>query len=128
MEFKKDQGQFKVAAIGENECTLESYSRREFFKIGVIIEGFPFELQYGSLARIKVDKPCLVLINPMVPHAWTVTDKTLQVSGYFCVFNNVFIGANPQLSVMSDRLLSGQEFPVYFPIQKLFHSIFRGVL
>lgn len=123
MEFKKDEGQFKVAAIGENQCTLESYSRREFFKIGVITEGFPFELQYGSLSRIKVDKPCLVLINPKIPHAWTVADKTLQVTGYFCVFNDAFIRTNPQLSAMSDRLLNSQGFPVYFPVEGSMHFL-----
>jgi AraC family transcriptional activator of pobA len=117
LEYKKHDSQFNVAAIGENKCTLESYSRRYLFKIGVITEGFPFELQYGSLARFKVDKPCLILINPMIPHAWTVADKTLRVSGFFCVFNNGFIRTNPQLSAMSDRLLNGQESPVYFPIE-----------
>lgn len=112
---KNQSGQFRVAAIGENKCTLESYSRRDFYKISLINVGSPCQLQYGSLATIQVDRPALVLVNPIVPHAWTVKEDRIPTEGYFCVFDEHFIRTNPQLFAMASKLFTGQQSPVYFP-------------
>lgn len=115
VKSENSSGQFKVAAIGENKCTLESYNRRDFYKISLLNNGSPCKLQYGSLEKIEVDRPALVLINPLVPHAWTVEQNNIQASGYFCVFDDEFIRTNSQLAGMIDRLFTGQQSPVYFP-------------
>lgn len=113
------QGQFRVAAIGENKCTLESYNRRDFFKISLLTDGGPpCSLRYGSLEPIEVDRPALVLINPVVPHSWSVVERIIPTEGYFCVFDDGFISANSQLAGIANSLFSSQKSPVYFPDEK----------
>lgn len=115
---KKPQGQFRVAAIGENKCTLESYNRRDFYKISLVVSGgAPCQLYYGSLEPIEVDRPALVLINPIVPHSWSVPERIEPTEGFFCVFDDDFIRASAQLGGIANRLFAGQESPVYFPDQ-----------
>lgn len=112
---KKNAAQFRIAEISEGRCTLESYNRRDFYKISLVIEGSPCSLRYGSLPDIKIDRPALVFVNPIVPYTWTVPEIIEPTVGYFCVFNDEFLRANVQLSGVADRLFSTQESPVYFP-------------
>ncbi|ACU58886.1 helix-turn-helix domain-containing protein [Chitinophaga pinensis] len=113
--MKKAKGQFRVAGINEGKCTLDSYNRRDFYKISLVTEGSPCSLRYGSLPDIYVDKPALMLVNPIVPYNWTVPERLIPADGYFCVFNDEFIRASAQLSGLMDRLFTTQESPVYFP-------------
>lgn len=115
IEIKKNAGQFRVAEISEGKCTLESYNRRDFYKISLLITGSPSSLRYGSLPDIMVDRPALVLVNPIVPYTWTVPERIEQATGYFCVFNDEFLRSSTQLSGVADHLFSTQESPVYFP-------------
>jgi len=113
---RKAAGQFRVAAIGENKCTLESYNRRDFYKISLVTDGWPpCQLYYGALEPIEVDRPALVLINPMVPHSWSVPERTIPTEGYFCVFDDDFIRKSAQVAGLANRLFAAQESPVYFP-------------
>lgn len=113
---KVPHGQFRVAAIGENKCTLESYNRRDFYKISLVTNGWPpCQLRYGSLEPIEVDKPALVLLNPIIPHSWTVPERIVETEGYFCVFDDGFINAGARLKALASRLFTAQESPVYFP-------------
>lgn len=121
---KENQGQFRVAAIGENKCTLESYNRRDFYKISLVTDGGPpCQLCYGSLEPIEVDRPALVLLNPMVPHSWVVPDRTTPTEGYFCVFNDEYTRSSAQLNGLTNRLFTAQESPVYFPDQAELHFL-----
>jgi AraC-like DNA-binding protein len=113
--FKKSAGQFKVAEISEGKCTLESYNRRDFYKISLVMEGSPCSLRYGALPEIEVDRPALVFVNPIVPYTWTVPERTVPTVGYFCVFNDEFLRSSAQLSGVADRFFSAHESPVYFP-------------
>jgi len=112
---KKNAGQFKVAEINEGKCTLESYSRRDFYKITLVTKGSPCSLRYGALPDIKIDRPALVFLNPIVPYTWSVPEMIVPSAGYFCVFNDEFIRTSAQLSGIADRMFSTQESPVYFP-------------
>lgn len=113
---EKRQGQFLVAAIGENKCTLESYTRRDFYKISLVTHGWPpCELRYGSLAAIVVDRPALVMLNPLVPHSWIVPERTIPTEGYFCVFDDAFTRTSTQVNGLVKRLITAQQPPVYFP-------------
>ncbi len=112
---RQPSGQFRVAAIGENKCTLESYNRRDFYKISLVMSGSPCQLYYGALAPIEVDRPALVSIDPLVPHSWSVPERTIRTEGYFCVFDDDFIRNSSQLSGLANRLFTAQESPVYFP-------------
>ncbi len=113
--IKRTAGQFKIAGINEGKCTLESYTRRDFYKISLVTDGPPCSLRYGSLAPIHIDRPVLVFTNPIVPYTWSVPERTIPSAGYFCVFNNEFIRKNTQLSGIADRLFTAPESPVYFP-------------
>ncbi|CAC9974090.1 AraC family transcriptional regulator [Flavobacterium sp. WLB] len=108
--------QFLVAAIGENKCTLESYNRRDFYKISLVTTGWPpCQLYYGNLSPIEVDKPALVLLNPLVPHSWVVPEREIETEGYFCVFDDKFINSSAQLNGLASQLFNEQSSPVYFP-------------
>ncbi|QHS62246.1 helix-turn-helix domain-containing protein [Chitinophaga agri] len=112
---KKAKGQFRVAGINEGKCTLDSYNRRDFYKISLVTEGSPCSLRYGSLPDIYIDRPVLVLVNPIVPYNWTLPERQVPSDGYFCVFNDEFIRTSAQLSGLTDRLFTTQDSPVYFP-------------
>lgn len=113
---KENRSQFLVAAVGENKCTLESYNRRDFYKISLVIQGGPpCQLYYGSLAPIEVDRPALVLLNPLVPHSWVVPEREIETEGYFCVFDDKFISSSAQLNGLASQLFNEQLSPVYFP-------------
>lgn len=121
---KENQGQFRVAAIGENKCTLASYNRRDFYKISLVMNHWKGgQLFYGSLAPIVVEKPALVLINPMVPHSWLLPERTAPAEGYFCVFDDEFIHTSAQLNVLANHLFTAQESPVYFPDETELHFL-----
>jgi AraC-like DNA-binding protein len=110
------QGQFRVAAIGEDKCTLASYNRRDFYKISLVTNGSPpCQLFYGSFEPLEVDRPALVLLSPVVPHSWTVPERTVPTEGFFCVFDDDFIHASAQLTGLANRLFTANESPVYFP-------------
>ena len=113
--IKRTAGQFRIAGINEGKCTLESYTRRDFYKISLVTEGSPCCLRYGSLPEIYVDRPALVFTNPIIPYTWTVPERIVPAEGYFCVFNDEFIRTSAQLSGIADRLFTAQESPVYFP-------------
>jgi AraC family transcriptional regulator, transcriptional activator of pobA len=107
--------QFRIAAIGEGKCTLESFSRRDFYKISLVTKGSPYSLRYGSLDEIKIDRPALILMNPVVPYAWSVPERTVETEGFFCVFNDEFIRSGAHLSGVAHRLFATQQSPVHFP-------------
>jgi AraC family transcriptional activator of pobA len=114
--LKESPGQFRVATIGADKCTLESYNRRDFYKISLVTKGWPpCQLCYGSLEPIEIDKPALVLLNPIIPHSWIVPERTVQTEGYFCVFDDQFTNAGSQLKALANRLFTAQASPVYFP-------------
>ncbi len=123
---KKALSQFRVAGINEGKCSLDSYNRRDFYKINLLTQGSPCSLRYGSLPDIHVDRPALVFVNPIVPYNWTVPERTILSEGYFCVFNDEFIRSSAQLSGVADRLFVSQEYPIYFP-DKLTEHFLTGL-
>jgi len=121
---KEQKGQFRVAEIGENKCTLESYNRRDFYKISLVVKGWPpCQLRYGNLAPIEVDKPALVLLNPMIPHSWIVPKREIESEGHFCVFDYDFISYGTELNGLANRIFNNQKSPVYFPDDKQLHFL-----
>lgn len=122
--YKENRGQFRVAAIGENKCTLASYNRSDFYKISLVTNHWKGgQLFYGSLAPIVVEKPALVLINSMVPHSWQLPERRAAADGYFCLFNDEFTRASAQLNGLATRLFAAQESPVYLPGQAELHFL-----
>lgn len=113
---KEKSGQFRVAVIGTDKCRLESFTRRDFYKISLVTHGAPpVQLFYGSLAPVNIDKPALVVINPLVPHSWSVPERTMVTEGYFCVFDGDFTRNSAQLNGLANKVFNEQRSPVYFP-------------
>ncbi|MGN8057664.1 helix-turn-helix domain-containing protein [Pedobacter sp. 22163] len=112
--LKSSNGQFRIAAIGENRCTLQSYHRRDFYKIGLVISGEPCQLRYGPIDSISIDRPVIIFLNPMVPCTWSVPELTIPNKGYFCVFDDGFITSDSRLRVLAGRIFTEQESPAYF--------------
>ena len=108
--LQTDQAQVRVASINEGMCSLTSYSRRDFYKVTLILAG-SHRLQYAD-RDIVFDKPALIFTNPMVPYSWEVND-TVQ-PGFFCVFTEDFMNAGNRMEGLQESSLfkpGGQ--PVY---------------
>lgn len=102
LRFEQIGGAFRVAATGENNCTLSSYNRRDFYKISLILSGGG-ELFYAN-RNIKFDQPALIFTNPMVPYSWA-DNPEIEVSGYFCVFTEPFLLEGGRMESLKDSSL-----------------------
>lgn len=104
---------FKVAAIGEGKCTLESYNRRDFYKITLVTK-CDSQLLYASRG-INVKGQALIFTNPLVPYSWTGHTDEEDAEGYFCVFNESFLQTLRNAVPIQDSLLfKAKGEPVYF--------------
>lgn len=61
------------------------FNRRDYFKISLV--SGQSKVHYAD-KTIKVDKHVLVFSNPQIPYNWEQIDQ--QLTGYFCVFTDVF--------------------------------------
>jgi len=102
LRFEQIGGTFRVAATGENNCTLSSYNRRDFYKISLILTGGG-ELFYAN-RNIKFDQPALIFTNPMVPYSWA-DNRDVDVTGYFCVFTERFLLEGGRMESLKDSSL-----------------------
>ncbi|MFT3980749.1 MAG: helix-turn-helix domain-containing protein [Ferruginibacter sp.] len=93
-------GHFNV--FSRENCALVSpYSRRDFFKVSLILgEG---KIHYADKWLI-IDRPALLFSNPVVPYAWEATSALQR--GWFCLFTDHFLHNG-------DRLGSLQESPFF---------------
>ncbi|WP_343688305.1 helix-turn-helix domain-containing protein [Chitinophaga sp.] len=102
LKFEQIGGTFRIAATGENQCTLSSYTRRDFYKISLILSGGG-ELFYAN-KNIKFDQPALIFTNPMIPYSWA-DNADVEVSGYFCVFTEAFLFEGGRMESLKDSSL-----------------------
>ncbi|QRR01188.1 helix-turn-helix domain-containing protein [Dyadobacter sandarakinus] len=103
--------QFRVSGIGEDQCGLASYNRRDYYKISLILGGSS-ELLYASRG-ITIDRPALVLTTPIIPYAWEARDGLPR--GYFCLFANQFLYTPDRAeSLQEANLFKVGADPVYF--------------
>lgn len=104
---------FKAATIKEGLCQLTSYSRRDFYKITLMLDGHT-HLYYASRG-IHVKGPALVFSNPQVPYSWELEEGADTPNGYFCVFTEDFIKSHGRMESLPETTLykPGGE-PVYF--------------
>ncbi len=105
--------QFKVAAIGEGKCTLESYNRRDFLKISLVTRCDTALILDGKC--LKVDRPALIFTNPAVSYTWQNAAGEDEAEGYFCVFTRNFLRpTGHQSALQSLSLFEPGAHPVYF--------------
>lgn len=111
LKFEQIGGTFRVAATGENNCSLSSYNRRDFYKVSLILSGGG-ELFYANRS-IKFDQPALIFTNPMVPYSWA-DNPNVEVNGYFCVFTEAFLLEGGRMeSLKESSLFKPGGDPVY---------------
>jgi AraC family transcriptional activator of pobA len=94
--------QFRFSVIGENQCSLASYNRRDYYKISLVLKGssrFMF-----AHRGIDITAPALVFTNPLIPYSWETGDEI--PAGFFCLFSDTFLHT-------SGRMESLQESPLF---------------
>jgi AraC family transcriptional activator of pobA len=100
-------GHFDVfQRIGACSLNTAPYNRKDFYKITLMIgKGV---LNYPK-QRIVVDRPALIINNPVTPYSWETTSPTQ--AGYFCLFTENFIRSRSE--PLKDSLLAKiQDIPV----------------
>lgn len=104
---------FKVATISEGMCQLTSYSRRDFYKITLLLTGNT-HIVYANRG-ITVTRPALVFTNPLVPYTWELDEGSELPEGYFCVFTEDFIKPHSRVENLPESALfkPGGD-PIYF--------------
>jgi len=104
---------FKAATIREGLCQLTSYSRRDFYKITLMLDGHT-HLYYANRG-IHVKGPALVFSNPLVPYSWELEEGAEAPNGYFCVFTEDFVKTHGRVENIAETTLfkPGGE-PIYF--------------
>lgn len=122
------RSQLIVASTGTENCTLSSYTRKNFYKISLILKGTSY-LLYANRG-IEINKPALVFTNPLVPFSWEGVASEQQ--GYFCVFMEDFIRVNDHMGYLQDSpLFRAGGDPVYLLDDTqagYLHSIFSRML
>jgi len=104
---------FKAATIKEGLCQLTSYSRRDFYKITLMLDGHT-HLYYANRG-IHVKGPALVFSNPQVPYSWELEEGADAPNGYFCVFTEDFIKPYGRIeSLPETTLFKPGGDPIYF--------------
>ncbi|MBL3550366.1 helix-turn-helix domain-containing protein [Chryseobacterium sp. KMC2] len=105
---------FNVYRRESFECSahLETVYRRDFYKISMISGGTGI-LSYAD-RFIKIDRPCVVFLNPLIPYSWEPTSAVQN--GYFCLFTEDFV--NPSLkneSLSKSVLFKAGGDHIFFP-------------
>lgn len=103
LRFEQLGSTFRVAATGENNCTLSSYNRRDFYKVSLILTGGG-ELYYAN-RNIKFNQPALIFTNPMVPYSWADNPEGNEITGYFCVFTEDFLQEGARMESLKESCL-----------------------
>lgn len=106
-------GHFDVfQRIGACSLNTAPYIRKDFYKITLMIgKGV---LNYPK-QRIVVDRPALIINNPLIPYSWETTSPSQ--SGYFCLFTENFLRVRSE--PFKDSLLAKiQDIPVIFLDEK----------
>ena len=76
---------FKLDPFVGNNATPVPYSRRDYFKIMLVIGKYKMHYADGA---VEIQKQALVFSNPQIPYSCEFTDR-IQ-SGFFCVFTTAF--------------------------------------
>lgn len=104
---------FKTATIREGICHLNNYTRRDFYKITLMLNG-QTHLCYANRG-ITVQTPALVFTNPMIPYSWELDEGSDVPDGFFCVFTEEFIkNGNRSENLPETALFKPGGNPIYF--------------
>lgn len=96
LNFSGNPGHFNVKE--RSYCSKVSpYNRRDHYKIFLNIGQGRLHM---ANEVIEIDRPALILSNPMLPYSWESTSEDQK--GYYCLFNDSFI--SPDLKKGLERI------------------------
>ncbi|GGB94784.1 helix-turn-helix domain-containing protein [Dyadobacter sediminis] len=93
--------QFRFSVIGDNQCTLASYNRRDYYKISLVLKGRS-RLLYAHRG-IDIPAPALVFTNPLIPYSWESGDES--PAGFFCIFSDTFLHTGGRMENLQESPL-----------------------
>jgi AraC family transcriptional regulator, transcriptional activator of pobA len=95
----------------ESCAEVSPYSRRDFYKISLIIGKGKI---YYADKWIQIDKPALLFSNPVVPYSWEAESE--DQSGWYCLFTEDFIQHSERMnSLLDSPLFKIGCNPIFFP-------------
>jgi len=110
-------GHFNV--FPRDYCGVTPYSRRDFYKVSLIIGTGTI---YFADKWIYIDRPAMLIANPLVPFAWEPQSEIQQ--GWFCVFSKSFVGLdNKQEFIHQAPIFTPGTTPIYFLDASAQHTV-----
>lgn len=110
--FPSAYTQFRVSTIEEEKCRLDSYNRRDFYKVSLVTAG-ESKLLFANRG-LDISRPALVFSNPLVPYSWEPVSADGH-AGYFCIFMESFLlDNNHHLNLRQTPLFRVGGEPAYF--------------
>lgn len=100
-ELLRSPTQFRFSVIGENQCSLASYNRRDYYKISLVLKGHS-RIMYAHRG-IDIPAPALVFTNPLIPYSWESGDE--KSAGFFCLFNDTFLRTGGRMENLQESPL-----------------------
>lgn len=122
-------GQFNIYRREEFACDSTSLppNRRDFYKISIITKGTGI-ISYADKS-IKIDKPSITFLNPLIPYSWQPTSG--NQAGFFCLFTEDFINTTlKNESISQSPLFKVGGNHVFFPNEeslKLLQGVFQNM-
>lgn len=105
----KNAGMGQINVFSRNNCsTISPYSRRDFYKISLIIG--TGRLHYAN-EWIYIDKPALLFSNPLIPYSWE--PESTEQKGWFCLFTETFV-QHSEVSLQDSPVFKFGAKPIYF--------------
>lgn len=102
-------GHFNVFPRAE-ACRFSPYGRRDFYKVSLILG--TGRLHYAD-TRIDLDRPSLLLSNPMVPYSWEAVST--EQKGWYCLFTEAFVHPAERKETLQDSpLFRTAGMPAFF--------------
>jgi AraC family transcriptional activator of pobA len=103
----------EVLTMHEARCGLGTFSRRDMFKVVLVLEGAN-ELHYANRSYL-VDRPALVFTNRLIPYAWEIPAGFHEQQGYLSCFSESFLHSAMRGVSLKDLVLYKVDGnPVYF--------------
>lgn len=102
-------GMGHVNVFARDNCsTISPYSRRDFYKISLIIG--TGRLHFAN-QWIYIDRPALLFSNPLIPYSWEA--ESTEQKGWFCLFTEAFVQHN-EMSLQESPVFKVGANPIYF--------------
>lgn len=103
----------EVLTMHEARCGLGTFSRRDMFKVVLVLEGAN-ELHYANRSYL-VDRPALVFTNRLIPYAWEIPAGFHEQQGFLSCFSESFLHSAMRGVSLKDLVLYKVDGnPVYF--------------